>query len=356
MGWKSQASKHVFSEWGEVLGKKVFGKNIPTNVKPLLSDGENAISKMDAFTFSNAIDVDNEVREPLNQLLRSAGDGNDDAFGILADTARDFQLEDQGQRVLSTVNKRLNSPKTEGKIPTTNKVPTDTSGKLGRSKAHKAWKGTNKVGPLSLIAGTPAKIIKAEPHNANKAMAWAREAYAYAQQGKSGNKAQPLRGFRRYVGEDGTLYKPKTLTGAGKGYQLKFPSMDLLKGYDDLRKLREAPWRKQEVIDRLQDILNKKGKEDKLDDLLKLMVKDYHTKLKGIKAAKQTKGHFISLAQGGLDIAENFGPQRGRSIKTKSGKWEAGNYAEGAGSSIPEGVSVPRTWEEYVDLKLPLLK
>ena len=232
----------------------------------------------------------------------------------------------------------------------------NTSGSLGRSKAHKAWKGTDKVGPLSLIAGTPASIIKKEPHNTDKAMAWAREAYAYAQQGKSGNKRQPLRGMRRYVAEDGTLYKPKTLTGAGKGYQLKFPSMDLLKGYDDLRKLREAPWRKQEVIDQLQDILVQKGKEDKLDDLLKLMVKEYHKKLKGIKAAGQTKGHFISLEKGGFDIAENFGPQRGKSIKNKSGEWEAGNYAEGAGSSIPEGVSVPTTWEEYVDLKLPLLK
>jgi len=356
MGWKSQSAKHVFSEWGEVLGKKVFGKNIPTNVKPLLSDSENAISKMDAFTFSNAIDVDNEVREPLNQLLRSAGDGNDDAFGTLADTARDFQLEDQGQRILSTVNKKLNSPKTEGKIPTASKVPTDISGGLGRSKAHKAWKGKGKGGPQSLIAGTPQTIIKKEPHNIDKAKSWSREVYAYAQQGKSGNKAQPLLGAPRYVAEDGTLFKPKTNTGAGKGYQLKFVSMDLLKGYDELRKLREAPWRKQEVIDQLQDILNNKGEGDKLEDLLKLMLKDYNTKLKGIKAAKQTKGHFISLDKGGLDIAENFGPQRGRSIKSKSGKWEAGNYAEGAGSSIPEGVSVPTTWEEYVDLKLPLLK
>ena len=232
----------------------------------------------------------------------------------------------------------------------------NTSGKLGRSGAHKPWQGKGDKGPLSIIAGTPRKIIKKEPHNADKAMAWARDMYAYAQQGKSGNRAQPLRGSRRYVGEDGTLYKPKTNTGAGKGYQLKFVDMDLLKGYDDLRKMREAPWRKQKVVDELQDILLSKGEEDKLEDLLKLMVKEYHKKLKGIKAAGQTKGHFISLEKGGFDIAENFGPQRGKSIKNKSGEWEAGNYAEGAGSSIPEGVSVPTTWEEYVDLKLPLLK
>ena len=237
-----------------------------------------------------------------------------------------------------------------------NAQQTAQSGKLGRSGAHKPWQGKGNKGPLSIIAGTPRKIIEKEPHNLNKAMSYARDSYAYAQQGKSGNKAQPLLGAPRYVAEDGTLFKPKTNTGAGKGYQLKFVDMDLLKGYDDLRKLREAPWRKQEVVDELQAILVQKGKEDKLDDLLKLMVKEYHKKLKGIKAAGQTKGHFISLEKGGFDIAENFGPQRGKSIKNKSGEWEAGNYAEGAGSSIPEGVSVPTTWEEYVDLKLPLLK
>ena len=127
--------------------------------------------------------------------------------------------------------------------------------------------------------------------------------------------------------------------------------------YDDLRKMREAPWRKQEVIDQLQAILENQGKGDKLDKLLKIMLKDYNTKLKGIKAAKQTKGHFISLDKGGLDVAENFGPQKGKSTKNpKTGEWEMGNYAEKADSSIPEGTNVPTTWEEYVALKLPLLK
>ncbi len=233
----------------------------------------------------------------------------------------------------------------------------NTSGKLGRSEAHRAHKGKGDKGPLSLIAGTPNTIIKKEPHNTNKAMEWARGAYAYAQQGKSGNKAQPLRGYPRYVAEDGTLFKPRPNVGRKGGYQLKFQSMDLLKGYDELRKLREAPWRKQEVIDQLQAILEKQGKGDKLDKLLKIMLKDYNTKLKGIKAAKQTKGHFISLDKGGLDIAENFGPQKGKSTKNpKTGEWEMGNYAEQADSSIPEGTNVPTTWEEYVALKLPLLK
>jgi len=235
--------------------------------------------------------------------------------------------------------------------------PQDTSGIAGRGEPFRAHKATSREGAKSIIAGTPNTIISKEPQNTEKAMAWARGAYEYARSGKSGNKAQPLKGYPRYVGEDGTLYKPRPNVGRKGGYQLKFQSMDLLKGYDDLRKMREAPWRKQEVIDQLQAILENQGKGDKLDKLLKIMLNDYNTKLKGIKAAKQTKGHFISLDKGGLDVAENFGPQKGKSTKNpKTGEWEMGNYAEKADSSIPEGTNVPTTWEEYVALKLPLLK
>jgi len=321
---------------------------VKENLSEVNADIFSDMAKHNQPAFNDMYQKIDTITKTQDQVLRE-----DLGFTVLKDFDKikaDRQRLKTAREVQNTLNKAVGSE-------TANITPKNTSGSLGRSKAHKAWKGTDKVGPLSLIAGTPASIIKKEPHNADKAMAWARDMYAYAQQGKSGNKAQPLRGAPRYVAEDGTLYKPKTLTGAGKGYQLKFPSLDLLKGYDDLRKLREAPWRKQEVVDQLQKILLSKGKEDKLDDLLKLMVKEYHKKLKGIKAAGQTKGHFISLEKGGFDIAENFGPQRGKSIKNpKTGEWEMGNYAEGAGSSIPEGVSVPTTWEEYVDLKLPLLK
>ena len=332
MGVKKEVSKLAVKTFKE------FAPNIKKYVTETFGEAkQNLFSSMAKNNHPKYL----EITQDLDTLTKSTDESVRETLGYNVHQKLDGVFAD---------GERLN---TASKVTS---IPQGTGGSLGRSKAHKAWKGTDKVGPLSLIAGTPASIIKKEPHNADKAMAWAREAYAYAQQGKSGNKRQPLRGMRRYVAEDGTLYKPKTLTGAGKGYQLKFPSMDLLKGYDDLRKLREAPWRKQEVIDQLQDILVQKGKEDKLDDLLKLMVKEYHKKLKGIKAAGQTKGHFISLEKGGFDIAENFGPQRGKSIKNKYGEWEAGNYAEGAGSSIPEGVSVPTTWEDYVDLKLPLLK
>ena len=116
MGYKAKIAKTVLSEWGEALGTKLFGKNIPSNVRPLLSNGSEAISKMDALTFSKAIDLDGEVQEPLSQLLRNAGDGDDDAFGLLANAARDFQVEDQGYRVLDRTRKRIKGPKRQGTI------------------------------------------------------------------------------------------------------------------------------------------------------------------------------------------------------------------------------------------------
>ncbi len=121
MGYKkvaAKAAKTALSEWGEALGTKIFGKNIPTNVKPLLSTGPNSISKMDALTFSKALDLDGEVQEPLSQLLRNAGDGDDDAFGLLATAARDFQVEDQGERVLNRARKHISAPRNKNRLPT----------------------------------------------------------------------------------------------------------------------------------------------------------------------------------------------------------------------------------------------
>ena len=118
MGYKAKIAKTVLSEWGEALGTKLFGKNIPSNVKPILGAGPNSISKMDAMSFSQAIDLDGEVAEPLTQLLKNAGDGDDDAFGLLANAARDFQVEDQGQRVLNRARKNISAPRNKNRLPT----------------------------------------------------------------------------------------------------------------------------------------------------------------------------------------------------------------------------------------------
>ena len=223
-------------------------------------------------------------------------------------------------------------------------------------RAHRA---TSQTGARSLISGVPQTITKNFPELTEQATKWAKDAYTYARaQALKGNTQQPLKGFRRFVTPDGKIYRPKPSQRFGKGYTLKFIDKDLVKEYGAVRNLKEAPWTKQPVIDKLQSILESKGKGDQLENLLTRMVKDYDAKLKSLPKGT-TKGHFISLKEGGLDVAENFGAQAGRSkYKIVDGKRVAvpGNYAEQASSTVRGNVNVPKTWEEYVDLKLPELK
>ena len=88
------------------------------------------------------------------------------------------------------------------------------------------------------------------------------------------------------------------------------------------------------------------------------MIKDYNAAMK--KLGGQTKGHFISLGNGGLDVAENFGPQAGRSTKSMVGgklKIKKGNYAEKADSTVGFGAGKGLdNWDDYVRMKLSQLE
>ena len=235
----------------------------------------------------------------------------------------------------------------------------------GTGSPFRARRPTKTLNAQSLIGGTPNKIIKAFPKLKDEAMNWARGAYDYARKNTMAGAKQPLEGYPRFVTPDGKLWRPKTNMSFGEGYSLKFVDVDLLKGYTDARALKEAPWRKQHVIDELQGILNKKGAGDELENLLKVMVSDYDKKLKSLPPGS-TKGHYTSLKKGGLDIAENFGEQAGKShnkiVNGQKIKVD-GNYAEQAQSSVRINGNgngngngfVPSTWEEYVDYKLPQL-
>ena len=235
----------------------------------------------------------------------------------------------------------------------------------GTGSPFRARRPTKTLNAQSLIGGTPNKIIKAFPKLKDEAMNWARGAYDYARKNTMAGAKQPLEGYPRFVTPDGKLWRPKTNMSFGEGYSLKFVDVDLLKGYTDARALKEAPWRKQHVIDELQGILNKKGAGDELENLLKVMVSDYDKKLKSLPPGS-TKGHYTSLKKGGLDVAENFGEQAGKShnkiVDGQKIKVD-GNYAEQAQSSVRINGNgngngngfVPSTWEEYVDYKLPQL-
>ena len=97
----------ALSEWGETLGRKVFGESIPNNVSNLLGKSSDGMSKVDAGIFSRAIDFDPEVREPLDALLRNAADGSDDAYMLLDMAAKQFEVEDQTFRVMNKTQQRL---------------------------------------------------------------------------------------------------------------------------------------------------------------------------------------------------------------------------------------------------------
>ena len=228
----------------------------------------------------------------------------------------------------------------------------------------RARRATKTQGPKSIIQTVPNSILNDFPELADDAMEWTKGAYTHARtQYKVGNTAAPLKGYRRFVTPDGKIYKPKTSQRFPDGYQLKFVDTKLLEKYGAARRLKEAPWLKQNVLDELQQILTSKGHSDKIDDVINIMISDYDRALKALPKGA-TKGHFISLKQGGLDIAENFGAQPGRSSRKlvrKPGSKRAtleiqqGNYAEQAASSIRDGANVPRTWDEYINLKLPQL-
>mgnify|MGYP003151933360 CR=1 FL=1 len=97
MGFKGK----LMSEFGQALGRKIFGETIPETVQPMFKEGVGGISRVDADTFSKAIDFDPEVREPLDALFRNASEGSDEAYSLLEYAAKDFATEDQALRVKS---------------------------------------------------------------------------------------------------------------------------------------------------------------------------------------------------------------------------------------------------------------
>merc|ERR1712146_487037 len=98
---------------------------------------------------------------------------------------------------------------------------------------------------------------------------------------------------------------------------------------------RENPWTQENARNDIYAALLRIGKEHHFDRLLQLMKQQHKAKVDTLGG--QTKGHFISLDNGGLDVAENFGPQAGKSkYKMVNGKKVIipGNYSEKADSTV----------------------
>ena len=181
---------------------------------------------------------------------------------------------------------------------------------------------------------------------------WMRNAYTYAR--KNGS----LDGYKEYVGPDGRTWRPKPSQSAFEGLRLKGDDKQARAKTLKKRSDREKPWTKSKGQDEIYAALLRVGKEHLYGKLVRLMKKDYTRKKNSLKGL--TKGHFISLDNGGLDVAENFGPQRGKSLKIRKGdKFEVnpGNYSEQADSTVGFGSGKGLdNWDDYVAMKLSELE
>ena len=218
--------------------------------------------------------------------------------------------------------------------------------------AVRAQKGTSRMGPRVIIASEPVKMLDAYPNNKEEINMWMRNAYTHARENGS------LEGYPEYVGPDGRTWRPKPSQSAFEGLRLKGDDKQARAKTLKKRSDREKPWSKRAGKDAIYAALLKLGKEHHYDKLIQIMKKDFAKKMKSLGG--QTKGHYISLDNGGLDVAENFGPQRGKSLRIRKGdKFEVdpGNYSEQADSTVGFGSGKGvDNWDDYVRMKLPELE
>ena len=216
----------------------------------------------------------------------------------------------------------------------------------------KAQKATARYGPRSIIASEPMGMIKRYPELKYEINMYMREAYTHAR--IYGN----LKGFKDFEAPDGKLFRPKPSQSAFQGLILKADDKAKRKIILDRRASRENPWTQENARNEIYAALLRLGKEHHFDRLLQLMKQQHKAKVDTLGG--QTKGHFISLDNGGLDVAENFGPQAGKSrYKIVNGKKVEipGNYSEQADSTVGFGANKGvNNWDDYVRMKLPELE
>ena len=194
----------------------------------------------------------------------------------------------------------------------------------------RANRATSRKPAHSTIFSESESMKKAYPNDFEKLQgeieSWIRGGYAYAGDKSVGTIEQPMKGYPRYIGPDGKKWRLKSKAKFGQGYRLSTIDTKKLQSYGAKRSSRENPW----------------TNEDEMEQLMKAL----------------TKGHLVSLDDGGIDVAENFVPQLLRNTRQKiDGKWIVvkGNAAMQADSTdllVGEGIA---SWDEYVRLKLSQL-
>ena len=204
-------------------------------------------------------------------------------------------------------------------------------------------------------------MVEAYPDIAGEIESWVRGGYSYARDKTVGTVEQPLKGYKPFIGPDGRAWRLKSKGRFGAGYRLSAIDKGKLKSYSGLRVSREKPWTNDVEMTKLLRALTKLGKAHKFSQLIKIMKDDFKIGMEKIRLSgpNMSKGHLISLDNGGLDVAENFMPQQFKNtVKIVDGKKVVvkGNPAMQADSTTEfasgRGVS---SWDDYVRLKLHLL-
>jgi len=217
----------------------------------------------------------------------------------------------------------------------------------------------------STIYSEAQSIKSAYPNDYNSIQGevenWVRGGYAYARDKSVGTIEQPLKGYPRYIGPDGRKFRLKPKQKYGAGYRLGTIDTKKLQGYGAKRTAREKPWTNEDEMEKLMLALTKVGKAHKFSQLVKIMKADFDIGMGKVKTAgpNMSKGHLISLENGGLDVAENFMPQQFRNKTViRNGKKVVikGNPAMQADSTteFANGLGLDN-WDDYVRLKLSLL-
>ena len=226
---------------------------------------------------------------------------------------------------------------------------------------NRATRATERQAAYSTIFSEAQGMKKAYPDEYQSIQgeieSWIRGGYAYARDKSVGTIEQPLKGYPRFIGPDGTRWRLKSQAAFGSGYKLSPRSTKKLNVYGAERASRENPWTNEDEMEKLMRALSKYGKAHKFAQLKKIMIDDFN---KGMAAIPKgySKGHLVSLEDGGIDVAENFVPQLLRNTRQKiDGKWtvvkgNAGMKADSSELLVGEGVS---SWDDYVRLKLSQL-
>ena len=220
----------------------------------------------------------------------------------------------------------------------------------------RANRGTQKIAPHSVIYSEAQGLKAAYPELEGEIEDYVRGGYSYARNKNTGTPTQPMKGYPNFIGPDGRAWRLKPKQRYGAGYRLSAIEKKKLYGYGSVRASRESPWNKEEQRALILRALTRVGKAHKFEQLIQIMKSDY----KKMKASLGglSKGHLVSLEDGGIDVAENIVPQQLRNTRQKiDGKWIVvkGNAAMQADSTellVGKGIS---SWDDYVRLKLSQL-